>query len=175
MKKRKRARSKSRATTSSRAISKLGFSGWVIIFLSIAIVTFLGSIMFNQRTASTDESSFTTVTLQVLNGCGVNGASQEMSRALLPGDGDLVYDIIERDNAELTAFEKTLIVDRRGSGNGDASEQAKRIADRLDIDDDEIVIQKFEDNILEIDVTIIVGVDYKKYVDKLNNEREALL
>jgi len=131
--------------------------------------------MFNQRTGGQNDTPFTTVTLQVLNGCGVNGASEKMSRALLPGDGDLVYDIIERDNAELTAFEETLIVDRRGSGNGEVSEQARKIAERLDIDDDEIVLQKFDDNILEIDVTIIVGVDYQQYIDKLNNEREALL
>ena len=131
--------------------------------------------MFNQRTGGQNDTPFTTVTLQVLNGCGVNGASEKMSRALLPGDGDLVYDIIERDNAELTAFEETLIVDRRGSGNGEVSEQARKIAERLDIDDDDIVLQKFDDNILEIDVTIIVGVDYQQYIDKLNNEREALL
>jgi hypothetical protein len=175
MKKRKRVRSKPRTTTSSRSISKLGFSGWVIIFLSAAIVTFLGSIMFNQRTAGKSESSFTTVTLQVLNGCGVNGASEEMSRALLPGDGTLVYDIIERDNAEITAFNNTLVIDRRGSGDGEVSEQAVKIAERLDIDSDEIVIQKFDDNILEIDVTIIVGVDYKKYIEKLNKEKETIL
>jgi hypothetical protein len=173
MKKRNNARSKPRTTTSSRSISKLGFSGWVIIFLSAAIVTFLGSIMFNQRSAEESETTFTTVTLQILNGCGVNGASGEMADALLPGDGSLMYDIIERDNAKIPAFEETLVIDRRGANNGDISGPAKKIADRLGIDNNKIVLQKFDDNILEIDVTIMVGADFKIYVEKLTKEKEA--
>jgi len=175
MKKRKKARVKSRSTSSSKVFARLGFSGWAIIFLAVAILTFFGSMLMNQKSAGKTETTFSTVTLQILNGCGVSGASEEMSRALLPGDGSLVYDVIEKGNAKLNAFDKTMIVDRRGSGGVGCSEQALNVADRLGIDSDDIVLQKFEKNILEIDVTIIVGVDFKEYVEKLNTQKEAVL
>jgi hypothetical protein len=170
MKKRKNARAKARSSSSRK--SKLGFSGWAIIFLSIAIITFLGSILMNQKSAKRLNTEFSTVTLQILNGCGKNGASESLSRALMPGTGSVVYDIIEKGNAELKSFDKTIVVDRRGAANGGPSEQARVVASHLGIKNDEIIIQRFDDNILEIDVTIIAGADFEQFVESLNKSKE---
>lgn len=100
-----------------------------------------------------------------------------MANALLPGDGSLMYDVIEKADAKLMAFDKTVVVDRRGGrmNEGDLSEKAKRIGKRLGISEDDIIVLKFEDNILDIDVTVIAGSDYAGYVEKLNKAKEESL
>ena len=100
-----------------------------------------------------------------------------MADALLPGDGFLMYDVIERGDARLGAFERTLVVDRRGSikSAGQFSAEALKVAERLGINKDDVILLRLEDNILDIDVTIIAGTDYKNYVHRLIRAREVPL
>lgn len=118
-----------------------------------------------------------TVTVQILNGCGIRGAAESLAEALLPGDGSLIYDVIEKGDAKIAAFDKTILVDRRGSkeGAGSISQGAKRVAERLGIEDDDILQVSLEDNILDIDVTIIAGADYDSYVRRLDRKKEEPL
>jgi glycosylphosphatidylinositol transamidase (GPIT) subunit GPI8 len=58
---------------------------------------------------------------------------------------------------------------------GVISEKAMRIAKRLGIEEDDIILLRFEDNILDIDVTVIAGSDYAGYVEKLNRAKEESL
>jgi len=123
------------------------------------------------------ETPSDTVTLQVLNGCGVKGAAETLADALLPGDGALLYDVIEKGDAKLGAFNKTILVDRRGSdfSSGDFSAKALMVAARMGMRVDDIVLLKLEDNILNIDVTVIAGTDYGRYVEKLRKAKEEPL
>ncbi len=140
-------------------------------------MTLVGSMIISPKRSFRVDTSSDTVTVQVLNGCGVKGAAESMANALLPGDGSLLYDVIEKADAELGAFEKTLVVDRRGSSisPGELSEKAVMVAGRLGIKKDDIVLLTLEDNILDIDVTVIAGIDYVAYVEKLNRTREEQL
>jgi hypothetical protein len=117
------------------------------------------------------------VTLQVLNGCGVNGAAQELSEALMPGDSLQNYDIIEKGDTRLATFEKTTVVDRRGSSSaeGGISDQARGVAQRLGIAENDVILLRLEENLLNIDVTVIAGRDYGKYIAKLKKAKEASL
>lgn len=165
-----RARARKKSTFVS--LSNLGFSGWAIIFLSVAILTFIGSMVFNQSKAFRSEPAITSVTIQLLNGCGVNGACEKLADALLPGDEGLLYDIIEKADAKFYGFEKTLVVDRRGGPAGDVSEKARIIASRMGIAKDEILRIALAENLLDIDVTIIAGSDYTEIIDRLKKNRE---
>lgn len=157
-------------------LSGLGFSGWAIVILSLAILTLIGSMMYNRTATYRSGGPLETVTMQILNGCGQRGAAESLAGALLPGDGSLIYDIIEKGDASLEAFDKTLVVDRRGSLTGHGiSEEAGRVAARLGIDRDDVILMRFEDNILDIDVTIIAGADYGGYVEKLKKAKEESL
>jgi hypothetical protein len=176
MKKHKNSRVKSKSLFSLITLSGLGFSGWAIVVLSVAILSLIGSMLFNRTATYRSGEPLETVTLQVLNGCGERGAAESLAGALLPGDGSLVYDVIEKADARLEAFDKTMVVDRRGSATGSGiSEEARRVAARLGIEEDDILLLKFEDNILDIDVTVIAGADYTGYVEKLKKAKEESL
>jgi hypothetical protein len=141
----------------------------------VAILTFIGSMVFNQGKAFRSEPPITSVTIQLLNGCGVNGACEKMANALLPGSGGLLYDIIEKADAEFFGFEKTLVVDRRGDPSGNLSEKAKVVASRMDIKEDDILRIELAENLLDIDVTIIAGSDYMEIIDRLKKAKEEKL
>jgi hypothetical protein len=168
-------RAKARKKSTFFSFSDLGFSGWAIIFLSIAILTFIGSMVINQSRAYRSEPSVSPVTIQLLNGCGMNGACEDLANALLPGRDGLLYDIIEKADAEFFGFEKTLVVDRRSDSSGGVSEKAKAIASRMNINENDILRIELADNLLDIDVTIIAGSDYKEIIEKLKKAKEEKL
>jgi hypothetical protein len=138
----------------------------------VAILTFIGSMIFNKGSAYRAVPEASAVTIQLLNGCGANGACEALAAALLPGRNGLLYDIIEKGDAEYFGFEKTLVVDRRGDPAGGPSEKARAIASRLKIDADDILQVKLAENLLDIDVTIIAGSDYEDVIGFLKKEKK---
>jgi hypothetical protein len=175
MTKKRSYKKKSQKKIAGISLSNLGFSGWIIIFLSIAILTFIGSMVFNKSRAYRSEPAISPVTIQLLNGCGVNGACEDLASALLPGKDGLLYDIIEKADAEFFGFDKTLVIDRSDGQAGEISDNARAIAERMNIDDKNILNIKLADNLLDIDVTIIAGSDYKEIVEKLKSAKEEKL
>jgi hypothetical protein len=170
---------KSPRTRAHKSSSLLkSFTGWAIIFLLCVIAVFAASFFWTpkavvERSIKPPQS----VTLQVLNGCGDNGAAQNLADALMPGDSLQVYDIIEKGDTKLAPFEKTTVVDRRGttSSNGRISDEAKGVARRLGIAESDIILLRLEENLLNIDVTVIAGKDYQDYITKLKKSKEASL
>jgi hypothetical protein len=154
------------------------FSGWAIIFLLCVIAVFVASFFWTpkavvERSIKPPQS----ITMQVLNGCGDSGAAQKLAEALMPGDSLQVYDIIEKGDTKLATFDKTTVVDRRGSAStgGGVSDEARGVARRLGIADKDIILLRLEDNLLNIDVTVIAGRDYGDYIARLKKAKEASL
>ncbi len=175
MTKNKSYRARARKKSAFISFSNLGFSGWAIIFLSAAILTFIGSMVFNQSRAYRSEPAVTPVTIQLLNGCGTAGACEDLANALLPGKDGLLYDIIEKADAEFYGFDKTLVIDRRGGPSGGISEKARAIASRMNLKEKDILLIKLADNLLDIDVTVIAGSEYKDVVENLRLTKEENL
>ncbi|UCC79036.1 MAG: LytR C-terminal domain-containing protein [Candidatus Zixiibacteriota bacterium] len=175
MAKNRRYRAKARKKSKIVSFPNLGFSGWAILFLSIAILTFIGSMVFNQSRAYRSKAAVTPVTIQLLNGCGEDGACEDLAGALLPGKDGLLYDIIEKADAEFFGFDKTLIIDRTGDSSGGVSEKARAIASRMKIKENDILQIKLDDNLLDIDVTVIAGSDYKEIIENLRLTKEENL
>jgi len=177
MTKYKNPRARSKSTFS--IFSSFGFSGWAIIVLLLVIGVFLGSFFWEAPSPKVERSLKPpqSVTLQVLNGCGDNGAAQRLADAMMPGDSLQVYDVIEKGDTKLATFEKTTVVDRRGSpsGDGNISGEARGVAQSLVIDEANVILLRLEENILNIDVTVIAGKDYGAYVAKLKEAKEASL
>lgn len=143
--------------------------------MSVAILTFIGSMVFNQGRAYRSEPAVTPVTIQLLNGCGIAGACEDLAKALLPGKDGLLYDIIEKADAEYYGFDRTLVIDRRGDSSGGISQKARAIASRMNIKEKNILRIKLADNLLDIDVTVIAGSDYKDVVENLRQTKEENL
>jgi LytR cell envelope-related transcriptional attenuator len=172
MQRHKPIRTRQRKSTS--LFSGFGLTGLAIVCLLGVIAVFVGSLWITPRKVHTIERPLSTAVIQVLNGCGENGAAGKLADALMPGDSVQLYDIIEKGDAKLATFDRTTVVDRRGSESqrGVISKKALGVARRLGIDPSEIIILKLDDNILNIDVTVIAGRDYGQYVNKLKEARE---
>jgi hypothetical protein len=166
---------RSRQRKSSSIFSGFGFAGLAIIFLLGVIAVFIGSLLITPKKVHKAERPLSTAVIQVLNGCGENGAATKLADALMPGDSIQLYDIIEKGDAKLATFDKTTVVDRRGSelGKGVISDKAKYVAKRLGIAENDVILLRLDENLLNIDVTVIAGRDYNQHIIKLKTSKEA--
>jgi hypothetical protein len=115
------------------------------------------------------------VRVQILNGCGAGGATEDIAKAITANSSPIFYDIIDKGNADLFNFEKTLVIDRRGDKDqGGYSKSAAKVAQLLNAGSDELLIQRLSNNLLDIDVTIIVGADYKTLIKNMKRGNTAV-
>jgi hypothetical protein len=91
------------------------------------------------------------IRLQVLNGCGVKGLAKVVSPALRAKG----FDVRETRNAGSFRYAQSLVMDRVGR-----PELAQAVADSLGIDRSRVTTE-IARNLVDIDVTVIVGADYQ--------------
>lgn len=89
--------------------------------------------------------------VQVLNGCGVRGLGQMLSPVLRRNG----FDVREIGNADRFSYEQTLVLDRVGERG-----RALALADSFGIQHDNVRTER-DEKLVDIDVTLIVGGDYK--------------
>jgi len=93
------------------------------------------------------------ITVQVLNGCGVQGLANEITQYLRNKNFDVVDVGNYEDGFDL---EQTLVLDRVSLG----SKYAKKVAKALGVNKN-LVTPNLEKS-LQLMVTVIIGTDYKK-------------
>ena len=162
----------SKRKKSRTRIKSPGLSGWAIIFLSVFIVVFVVSMLIPESGKEAVKDRPHIVRLQLMNGCGVKGAAEEMTNALRESSKDVIFDIIDIGNAETFNFENTLVIDRKGNPAepGAYSAAAMFIGDILKVKPQQLILEKLSDNLLDIDATVIIGSDYKPKLLALSNE-----
>ena len=150
-----------RSSTSAR---KKGFkeqfltaSIWGLSLINITLVASLLSEFFvspNETTISINEPEVPkkeVITVEVLNACGVQRLANDISQFLRKND----FDVVNIGNYKNFDLERTLVLDR-GSYN---RIYAKKVSKVLGVEDRQVVEQI--DNSLQLDVTVIIGKDYK--------------
>ena len=149
-----------------------GITGWAIIFLTVFIVVFVISIFLPRTEVSVSETIPEIIRLQLLNGCGAKGAAEQMAKAFMESSKEVFFGVIDKDNAEVYNFEETIVLDRKGDPveAGSFSQAAVYVADFLKRKPDQLIIQKLSDNLLDIDVTVIIGTDYQSVLKQLSGE-----
>ncbi len=149
-----------------------GITGWAIIFLTVFIVVFVVSMFLPRTEVCVSDTIPEIIRLQLLNGCGAKGAAEQMAKAFMESSKEVFFDVIDKDNAEVYNFEKTLVLDRMGDPvkAGSFSQAAVYVADLLKRKQDQLIIQKLSDNLLDIDVTVIIGTDYPSVLKRLLSE-----
>jgi hypothetical protein len=168
-------RKKQAKTKPRKRSKKSGIAGWVIIFLTIFIMVFVLSMLMTPSEVTVVQTERGVVRVQILNGCGASGAGDEMTRALAESSNQIFFDVIDRGNADVYNFDKTLVIDRRGNKEaGHFSKPAYQVAHLLSTGPDELLIQRLSDNLLDIDVTIIVGADYKSIINNMKRGKTAV-
>jgi len=91
-----------------------------------------------------------TIQLDVMNGCGIEGAAQVVT-SYLRARG---YDVVEMKNYRTFDVQHSLIVDRRGN-----RKTAEQVAYALGVRKENIVSQLNQD--YYVDVSVVVGRDFK--------------
>jgi len=149
------------------------FSAWntAIAILSLICLAFVTSIVHRYWRGGThietpvfspsppnltidyhEQSTFTSIEVEILNGCGVKGIAQQFTDFLRSHQ----IDVVRTENANHFDYETTFIIQRN-----QFVESSYRIAELLKIpksDTTRILIQP--DLSLEADVTLIIGKDY---------------
>ncbi|HMN23141.1 MAG: LytR C-terminal domain-containing protein [Ignavibacteriaceae bacterium] len=95
------------------------------------------------------------IQVEVLNGCGVAGIGDGLTDVLRSKG----IDVVKTGNYRSFDVDNTFIVDRAGK-----IETAETVADSLNLDKRFIITEKNKS--LFLDLTIVIGKDYKKYFQK---------
>ena len=103
-----------------------------------------------------------TIQVEVLNGCGVNGVAK-IFQSLLRDNG---FDVVNTENYVVNGkvfwkVDQTFVIDQIG-----VAEQAKAIAKALGIPLTNI--ESRENPAAIYDISVVVGKDYKKYIQEKN-------
>ncbi len=134
------------------------------LILSLVLVSVFFSVKFFKRIQKPPVDSQNDrnkpIEVQVLNGSGTDGLASECRNYLRTLD----YDVVGEGNAEDFHFESTIIIDRKGK-----IRNAEKVAYALNVPYDN-VIQQINDY-LYLDVTIIIGKDYKSLKPFKNEEK----
>ncbi len=96
--------------------------------------------------------SFEGLRVQVLNGCGVKG----VAKVITPGLRAYGFDVRETRNAAHFSYETSIIIDRTGNLG-----LARVIADSLGVRAENVSSEPAP-NLVDIDLTLIVGADYRR-------------
>jgi hypothetical protein len=118
-----------------------------------------------------------TIEIRVLNGCGIPGASRQMTTRVR----DLGFDVVIADNADHFGYEHTLVVDHT-----DRTEVGRTVAGALGCGQ----LSAQHDEMAMAHVTVILGMDWenflgraaqtegkqdKDWIDQLNGKMQQLL
>lgn len=98
------------------------------------------------------------IRLQILNGCGVPGAAQDVAEFLLTQEAEeIIFDVIDVGNFTDTDVSRSLIWDRIGDET-----TALKVAHLIGIKKEDVSYHLLKNNYLDIKVTLILGSDYQK-------------
>jgi len=133
---------------------------YVLFILIILLGVFSASIIYVQTREDPEEifKKNSNLRVEVLNGCGVNRLALKVTN-LLRERGFNVVTIGDTDNQY---FEETVVIERRDKDMKNAKYFAKRIGCKN--------IGKDIDSALYLEITVIIGKDYKKLFPDVEKE-----
>lgn len=136
----------------------------VAITALVVIYVISFAIRVTHGFSSTLETPEHIVRLQVLNGCGIDGAAGQVATAL----NRSIQMPIELSVVEVTDFnsyhvENSFLISRESNIRA-----ATALAKQIGLETDNIVYQPIENNYRSINVTLVLGDDFKTTVIKPN-------
>ncbi|HED07225.1 MAG TPA: LytR family transcriptional regulator [Ignavibacteria bacterium] len=121
--------------------------------MSFSLILKLQNLNGYNKSDNSKKVLSTPVQVEVLNGCGIAGAADNVTNFLR----DRKFDVVQMGNYRTFDIDESIVIDRKGN-----MKTAENIADSLGINRLN-VIQQVNKNYL-LDVSIIVGKDYKKLI-----------
>jgi hypothetical protein len=126
-----------------------------VIYLLYSVLDKTGIIAFDNKEQLKPKNVQQLIQVEVLNGCGVAGIGDGLTDVLRAKG----IDVVKTGNYRSFDVDNTFIVDRMGK-----TETANRVADSLNLDKRFIITEKNKSYFL--DLTIVIGKDYKNYFQK---------
>lgn len=127
--------------------------GFLSLLLFLLIFGLFTRIVYpriqNQRAEAKPQLIGDIIQLEVLNGCGVSGLANRFTSTLRKNG----FDVVETGNFDNFDMQETIIISRTYN-----TDNAKRVAQALGIDTQNILIEA-SDNFY-LDATIVIGSDY---------------
>ncbi len=130
----------------------------VILFMLLWVLGYIFPFSSDDEEEKMEYPELESITAEVLNGCGVPGIADKFAKILRTNG----IDVYNPTNASSFGFPNTLLLDRQGQ-----KVVADSVASILGLPDDCVLIQRNDDM---MDVTLIIGKDYKKYLEALGSE-----
>ena len=125
------------------------------VFLIYSTLNKIGIINSGDTIIEKPQNVQQLIQVEVLNGCGVAGVGDELTD-ILRSKG---IDVVKTGNYRSFDIENTFLIDRLRK-----IETANRVADSLNLDKRFIISEKNKNYFL--DLTIVIGKDYKNYFQK---------
>jgi len=125
------------------------------IFLLYSDLNKIGLLSFDDNKTIKPQNVQQLIQVEVLNGCGVTGIGDGLTDVLRAKG----IDVVKTGNYRSFDIENTFIIDRLGK-----IETANRVADSLNLDKRFIITEINKSYFL--DLTIVIGKDYKNYFQK---------
>ncbi|MBK7630684.1 MAG: LytR C-terminal domain-containing protein [Ignavibacteriales bacterium] len=125
------------------------------VFLLYSVLDKTGLIASKDNQNTKPQNVQQLIQVEVLNGCGVTGVGDGLTN-ILRAKG---IDVVKTGNYRSFDIDNTFIIDRLGK-----TETANRVADSLNLDKRFIITEKNASYFL--DLTIVIGKDYKNYFQK---------
>lgn len=141
--------------------TKHKMSGRVVLYILILLVTgFLISmiIMYTREDPEEIYKKNTSIRVEVLNGCGVDRLALKVANILRKRG----FNVMKIGNASHESFDESVIIERIDENMKNAHYVAKRIGCKN--------IGKDIDPALYIEITLIVGKDYRKLFPDVGKE-----
>jgi hypothetical protein len=146
----KAKKSRNQSNSSSFLNITILFLSVVNLYLGYSIVTKL-NLFESQSTNGVSEKQTQIIQVEVLNGCGVVDIADKFTDSLRKKR----FDVVNMTNYRSFEIDKSIIIDRTGN-----MMNAEYLADIIGLDRKRVIQQKNKNYFL--DVTLIVGKDYKK-------------
>lgn len=107
------------------------------------------------------------IRLQILNGCGINGAAARIAK-VIPGmiEQPLEISIIDMSDFSSYHIKKSFLISREKE-----TKATKILAEQLGLGDDNILYEPLEDNYKSITSTLILGEDFETILER-NSKQE---
>jgi hypothetical protein len=125
------------------------------VYLLDSLLDKTGIIHFGANETVKPQNVQQLIQVEVLNGCGVAGVGDGFTD-ILRAKG---IDVVKTGNYRSFDIDNTFLIDRMGK-----IETANRVADSLNLDKRFIITEKNKSYFL--DLTIVIGKDYKNYFQK---------
>lgn len=125
------------------------------VYLLYSILDKTGIISFGEKEKEKPKNVQQLIQVEVLNGCGIAGIGDGLTDVLRSKG----IDVVKTGNYRSFDVDNTFIVERTGK-----IETAEKVADSLNLNKRFIITEK--NKTLFLDLTIVIGKDYKNYFQK---------